>query len=185
MGIAIVAGIVLFAILLWGTMARARMARLQSRAEELWDEITAHLERRWDLVSQLIAAARVHAPDRTALFSRIEAELGQARAAESLPEHAATEQGLKDALFHLFALTLEDDALRETDSLSKVQNALEEAEDAIQKSRRRYNDIVYDLNFSVTTFPRNLIAHLFGFRLCDYYALPGEETDYATLGQRR
>ena len=181
---AIIIGAILVLILGWGLISRSRLARYRREAESLWADIESHLRKRWEIVPQLIEAVRAHAPNQVDIISKVQDALQQARVADTLRAHATAEQALKDSMFHLFALSLENESLRNSDVLAQIQNALELEEDAVQKARHRYNDVVYDLNFSVSTFPRSVIAQLFGYGACDYFSLPTEELEQMERGRR-
>jgi len=178
----IIVPIALVAVAVWGLLARARLLRLRRHAELYWDEMSAHLESRWQLIPQLLNAIRTVMPERDALLDHVEAARGRAMEAEALPEHALCERELNDAMFRVLALFLERTAFQEDAAIRSMEVRLAEADDAIQMARTKYNDIVFELNRTVTTFPRSLVASLSGVKACDYYACPGEEPDRIEKG---
>jgi len=183
MGAAVFLGAVVVIILVWGAFTRRRLAYLRGKAEGAWAEIDAQLHRRWDLVPALVEAVSACTPNETAVFDRVEAVKARALDATSPPEHAAAAAALNNALFPLFAIAEECEALRASERFAGIRRSLEEAEDAIQRAKRVHNAAVHELNAGIGSFPRSLVAGLFGFRPRRYYALPGDEERQAARAQ--
>jgi len=173
----VIVPIVFAAILFWVLLTRARLARLRRRAELLWQEISTQFERRWNLVPELVTAFRAVVPERESLFAQTLSARDAAMNAETLSDHAEAETELKNSMFHLFALSFEYEELATDPRVLATQRALEEAEDAIQKARGKYNDIVYDLNRSIASFPRSVVASFSGFSPLEYYGVSKEEME--------
>ena len=175
MGSAIFLGAVVIVILVWGAFTRHRLAYLRTKAEAAWADIDAQLTRRRSLVPVLAEAVRDCTSNETAVFDRVEAVKARALDATTPPEHAAAAAALNDALFPLFAIAEGCPALRASEHFAEIRRGLEEAEDAIQRAKRVHNAAVHELNAGIGSFPRSLVAGLFGFRPRRYYALPGDE----------
>jgi LemA protein len=60
--------------------------------------------------------------------------------------------------------------------LRRTQRELVDTEDKIQASRRFYNGGVRDLNTKIQTFPSNLVASLFKFKIRDFFELDEAES---------
>jgi len=174
-GSATLLGLAVVVILLWGLYTRIRLVRLRAKAEASWSDIDAQLRRRWDLVPDLVDAVRGCVPHERTIFERAAAALALALDATTPPAKAEAEQGLKDALFPVFALAEGCPNLAESERFLAMQRVLEEAGDAIERSRRTYNATVRELNAAVLRFPRSLVAGLFRFSPRRYYALPEDE----------
>jgi len=175
MQILIVLAIIAVAILLWGIFSYNRLVRLRVRAEESWHDIDTQLKRRWDLIPNLVETAKGYAAHEKRVFEQVTKARARALDAKGPREQAEAEEGLKNALFSLFAVAENYPELKANENFLELQKTLEEAEDAIQRSRRYYNAVVRDLNTNILTFPRSIIAAMFHFKEREFYMLPDEE----------
>jgi len=174
MGTAIALIAVVVIILLWGVFSYNRFVRLRVRAEESWRDIDTQLKRRWDLIPNLVETVKGYAAHEKGVFERVTEARARALDAKGPREQAEAEEGLKNALFSLFAVAENYPQLRANENFLELQHTLEEAEDAIQRSRRYYNAVVRELNTNILTFPRSIIAAIFHFKEREFYILPDE-----------
>lgn len=175
MGAVIALVVIVVAVLLWGVFSYNRLVRLRVRAEESWRDIDTQLKRRWDLIPNLVEAVKGYAGHEKGVFEQVTKARARALDASGPREEAEAEEGLKRALFSLFAVAENYPQLKANENFLELQHTLEEAEDAIQRSRRYYNAVVRDLNTSILTFPRSIIAAMFNFKEREFYMLPDEE----------
>ena len=75
----------------------------------------------------------------------------------------------------LFALSENYPDLKATSNFNNLQNELTDTEDKIQSARRFYNNTVTDLNIAIQTFPRNILANLFNFKMAEMFKLDESE----------
>lgn len=61
------------------------------------------------------------------------------------------------------------DELKKCDSFIKIEVALHESEAEIAAFRKYYNDIITDYNKLARSFPTNIIAKIFGYKIRTYY----------------
>jgi len=167
--------VIVVIVLLWGIFSYNRLIRLRVRAEESWRDIDTQLKRRWDLIPNLVETVKGYAGHEKEVFEQVTKARARALDAKGPREQAQAEQGLKNALFSLFAVAENYPQLKANENFLELQHTLEEAEDAIQRSRRYYNAVVRELNTSILTFPRSIIAAMFKFNEREFYMLPDEE----------
>ena len=168
-------GLIAAVIAIWGAYTYNKLVRLRAKADASWHTIDTQLRRRWDLIPDLVETVKRHAANETIVFERVAAARDRAFEADTPPEKALAEHEIKDALFGLFAIAEDDPRLLSDETFLTMRRTMEEAEDKIQPSRRAYNAVTVELNKAVLTFPRSLVAGLFGFRPRRFYALPEEE----------
>jgi LemA protein len=162
-------------VFVWGVFSYNRLASYRVKADESWHDIDTQLKRRWDLIPNLVQTVKGYASHESELFDRVTRARARALDAAGPREQANAEDGLKSALFSLFAVAENYPELKANENFLQLQQTLEQAEDAVQRSRRYYNAVVRELNTAIVTFPRNLIAGMFRFELREFYALPSEE----------
>jgi len=159
----------------WVIFVRNRLVRLRVLAEESWHDIDTQLKRRWDLIPGLVEVAKGYAVHEAAVFERITEARSRALAASGPQDQATAEDGLKNALFSLFALAEDYPDLLANETFLGIQASLVEAENALQKARRYYNAVVRELNTAVMSFPRNILAAVFRVRPREYFMLLEEQ----------
>jgi LemA protein len=148
-----------------------RLVRLRNGAESAWSDVDVQLERRWQLIPNLVETVKGYARHEQATFEKVTAARSQAMQAKTPAEHASAEANLQGVLKSLFAVAEAYPELRANENFLGLQRDLSGLEDAIQNARRYYNAIVRDFNTALETFPGNLIAGPFGFARREYFEL--------------
>jgi LemA protein len=64
--------------------------------------------------------------------------------------------------------------LKADQNFIRLQDELAGTENRISVERRRYNEVVQGFNVMIRTFPRNVIANIFGFQRAAFFEAPGE-----------
>ena len=160
--------LVIVAVVLYNRLVKARQM-----AAEGWSGIDVQLKRRADLVPNLVATVKGYAAHERALFEEV-AKLRTAVAAIAegdVAGRAKAETMLSAALARMMALAEAYPDLKASDSVVKLQTELAGIEDEIQMARRYYNGAARNQNILVESFPSNLVAQVFGFRLLDYFEI--------------
>ncbi|HEX7589353.1 MAG TPA: LemA family protein [Demequinaceae bacterium] len=173
--IAIIVVIAIFA--LWAVAQYNGLVKLRNLVQEAWRQIDVELQRRHDLIPNLVETVKGYATHEKGTFE----EVTRARAAAASPgsgpaEQAAQENVLTQALGKLFAVVENYPDLKANVNFQQLQAELTNTEDRIAAGRRFYNANVRTLNTKVETFPTNIIAGMFGFKQAEYF----ETTDEAT-----
>ncbi|WP_062380872.1 LemA family protein [Demequina pelophila] len=167
---AIVVGLVLWAILAYNALVR-----LRNLVQEAWRQIDVELQRRHDLIPNLVETVRGYAThEREALEAVTQARTVAAAPGSSPAEQAAQENVLTQALGRLFAVAEAYPDLKANRNFLELQRELTNTEDRVAAGRRFYNANVRSLNTRIETFPDVFIANAFGFHREEYF-----ETDDA------
>ncbi|MBI2098967.1 LemA family protein [Candidatus Uhrbacteria bacterium] len=146
----------------------------RNRVDESWSDIDVQLKRRYDLIPNLVEAVKGYMKHETSVFEKVTAARAAAMGAKTLDEHGAAENMLTGALKSLFAVAENYPDLKASQNFLQLQDELKDAEDKIQAARRFYNGNVRDFNTAIQTFPRNLVASIFGFAARDFFELQEE-----------
>jgi LemA protein len=172
-GIAIVLVVIVVLIviaLIWAVATYNGFVRLRNLVQEAWRQIDVELNRRHDLIPNLVETVKGYAAHERGVFD----EVSQARAAasgggQSPAQQAASENVLTQALGRLFAVAEAYPVLRASENFQQLQLELTNTEDRIAAGRRFYNANVRALNTMVESFPSNVIAKSFGFARAEYF----------------
>ncbi len=165
---------VLALLVFWAVGAYNRLVRLKNTIANAFGQIDVQLKRRYDLIPNLVEAAKKYLQhERDTLEAVINAR-NQARTASdavrSRPANAAAvltlsaaEQALSGALGGLFALAEAYPELKADQTVRDLSEELASTENKVAFSRQAYNDAVLDYNNAQGQFPALLVARLFGF----------------------
>lgn len=169
-GLIVVIGIVLLLVILYNGLVQLRV-----RADSAWSDINVQLERRHDLIPNLVETVKGYAGHERGTFENVAKYRSAAMAATTPAEKSAAEGQLTQALRGLLAVAESYPQLKASEQFTSLQGSLQGLEDAIQNARRYYNAVVRDLNTKVVSFPSNLVAGMFGIQQRQYFELETPE----------
>jgi LemA protein len=158
--------------LVWVVGTYNVLVRLRQQVRESWSAIDTELQRRYDLIPNLVSTVKGYAAhERQTLEAVIDAR-NRAAASKGSPALQATdENAFVGSLRQLFAVAEGYPDLKASANFLELQRALADTEDRIQAARRFYNANVRDLNTRVQVFPSNLIAGAFSFRCEEFFEI--------------
>ncbi len=147
-----------------------RLVRLRNEANTGWANIDVQLERRADLIPNLVETVRGYAAHERGVFE----EVTKARTAlqQAATPAAAGEANdiLTAALGRLFAVAEAYPDLKASANFLRLQDELTDTEDKISAARRYYNTTVMHYNTGIQSLPWVLVARLLGFREKEFFS---------------
>lgn len=158
----------------WAVGAYNRLVRLRNTIANAFGQIDVQLKRRYDLIPNLVEAAKKYLQHEQATLEAVIAARNHARTASdavrSQPASAsavtalvAAEQVLEGSLGQLFAVAEAYPELKADQTISDLSEELTSTENKVGFARQAYNDAVLDYNNAQGQFPALLIARLFSF----------------------
>jgi len=148
-------------VLTWLIWAYNRLIKTRNQVKEAWAGIDVQLQRRYDLVPNLVTTVKGYMKHESSVLERVTRLRSQPDM--ELSERASQESGLSRSLGKLFALAEEYPDLKASEGFQQLHQSLVEIEDHLQFARRYYNGSVRDNNNLVEGFPTLIIAKAFGF----------------------
>lgn len=149
-----------------------RLIQGRNRVNEIWSNIEVQLNRRHELVPNLVNTVKGYARHEDAVFTQVTQARAGAMSASSRSELGKNEQQLAMGLGSLFAVAEAYPELKATGNFSSLQQELSVIEDTIQQARTQYNGAVSRFNTAVQRFPVNLLAKAMGFKAFDFFQSP-------------
>lgn len=140
-----------------------RLVRLRNRTENAWAQVDVQLQRRHDLIPNLIETVKGYASHERDVFAEVTATRASAQEAKGVEQQAKAENALTAALGRLFAVAEAYPALRATENFQNLQEQLDETENKIAVARQIYNDAVYSYETATETVPTNVVASILDF----------------------
>ncbi|HET8616627.1 MAG TPA: LemA family protein [Actinomycetales bacterium] len=169
--IVLIVVVVLVVILLAAGVAMYNgLIRLRNVVQESWRQIDVELNRRHDLIPNLVETVKGYAAHERETLDAVTRARAAAAAPGSTPaQQAQQENVLTQALGRLFAVAEAYPDLKANQNFLELQRELTETEDRIAASRRFYNANVRSLNTKVETVPSNIVAGMFHIERAEYF----------------
>jgi LemA protein len=170
--------ILLIVALAFGSMyvgRRNEMVRKNEAVKQAWSQVDVVLQRRADLIPNLVETVKGFAAHEEQVFGDIAAARSALLSAHGPEERIAANNRLDGALGRLLAVVENYPQLRSNENFLRLQDELAGTENRIAVERRRYNEAVQDYNTYIGLFPNNVIAGMSGFTRNNAYfeATPG------------
>ena len=174
--------------ILWAGGVYNALVRLRNFYENAWAQIDVQLERRYDLIPDLVETVKgIMKHERETLEAVIKARNSAVAAKaqnsanigdpDSMGALIAAEAGLQGALGNLFALSESYPDLKANQNMLQLQEELTSTENKIAFARQAFNDSVTSYNNKRETFPSNIIAGVFGFKDKSLYEVKEEKKE--------
>src|ERR1700722_426910 len=166
------AGLLVLAGLMVGcsyVSSRNQMVAKDEGVKAAWSEVDVQLERRADLIPNLVETVKGFTKEESTVFGDIaNARAGMLNAQGPAAKIQANGQ-LDGALGRLLLLTENYPQLRSSDQFIRLQDELAGTENRIGVARKRYNDAIQDYNTFILQFPNNIWAGMAGYKQNDAY----------------
>lgn len=150
------------------------LQRARVHAQESWSQIDVQLNRRNDLIPNLVETVKGYAAHEKSTFSevvKLRNQLNQVPASDHQEKMRVSNQ-LTDALKSVFALREAYPDLKANQNFLKLQEELTNTENKIAYSRQLYNSTVAFYDQKLLTFPSNIVASLHHLTKMDYLEVP-------------
>lgn len=151
--------------------------KLRNMVQNAWAQIDVQLQRRLDLIPNLVETVKGYATHEKSTLEEVTAARSAVANAGTPAEKMEADNVLTGTLKTLFAVSEAYPNLKANTNFQQLQSQLSETEDKISYMRQSYNDTVMKYNNSIQTFPGNIFADLFGFKPeVSFDAATGAET---------
>ncbi|MGA2181867.1 MAG: LemA family protein [Bryobacteraceae bacterium] len=161
--------VLLIGVFGWAMGERNALVVEQQAVKAQWAQVDVALQRRADLIPNLVQTVKGYAKQEVTVFTNIanaRAALGGART----PQEKIQANGqLDSALSRLLVIVENYPQLKSDRNFQELQFELAGTENRIAIERRKYNEAVQKYNTDIQLFPRNIVAGLFGFHTDNAY----------------
>jgi len=145
-----------------------------------WAEVENQLQRRNDLIPNLVETVKGYAQQERDVFGQIAEARSKLSGAQSAAPGVPTEQKIQAAneqsaaLNRLLVIVENYPQLRSNESFNRLMDELSGTENRIAVARMRYNERVQEYNTARRSFPANVTASVFGFKESPLFNAPPE-----------
>lgn len=173
-------GALLALVLLTAGCGYNTIQSLDERVNQAQGQIQTQLQRRADLIPNLVETVRGVAAQESTIFTSIaesRARLSGAIDRGDVNEMAAANAQVSSDLGRLLAIVENYPQLRSNESFLQLQDQLEGTENRIAVARNDYNTAVAEYNGYIRRVPYNLTANLFGMDARPYFEAEAGATE--------
>lgn len=163
----------LLAVLLAGC-GYNRIQTLDEQVNGFESQIKVQLQRRADLIPNLVETVRGYAQHEERVFTEVteaRSRVGSAIQSGDLAQMSAANQGLTGALSRLIAVAEAYPQLKANENFKALQDQLEGTENRISTARGDYNTSVQTYNAYIRQFPQVITAKVTGKKPRAYFDL--------------
>ena len=157
-------GVTALAIGLMYVGRRNQMVVKSQAVEAQWHQVDVDLQRRADLIPNLVETVKGYAAQEQTVFGDIAKARSALLSAQTPSERIAANTQLEGSLRRLLAIVENYPQLKSNENFLRLQDELAGTENRIAVERRRYNLAVQDYNTYIGLFPNNVFAGWTGFK---------------------
>jgi LemA protein len=178
MGLIVVIVLVLIALFAFGQYVGVRnnLVAKNEAVKTAWSQVDIVLQRRADLIPNLVETVKGIAGQEQKVFGDIAAARSRLLSANTPGDKIAANGQLDGAIGRLLAVVENYPQLKSNENFLRLQDELAGTENRIAVERKRYNDTLQDYNTYVQTFPNNIFAGWAGFKANEAYFAASEES---------
>ncbi len=170
--------VVIGVLLIWGVTGYNGLVKSDEAVSTAWSNVENQYQRRADLIPNLVNTVKGYAAHEKETLDAVVAARARATqltvnaddiTPEKLQEYQKAQGEIGSALGRLLAVTEAYPELKANENFRELQAQLEGTENRISVERRNFNEAARGYNTSIRTFPRNLLAGMFGFEKRPYF----------------
>ena len=163
---------------IWGVSAYNGLVKMDDSVNTAWSNVENQYQRRADLIPNLVNTVKGYAAHEKETLEAVMAARSKATqmtidadnlTPEKLQEYQKAQGEIGSALGRLLAITENYPDLKANQNFMELQAQLEGTENRISVERRNFNEVARTYNTSIRTFPKSILAGMFGFDKRPYF----------------
>ena len=169
--IGVVAAVLVLAIIITGSVisTKNKLAVMQENIANAEANIDTYLQRRADLIPNVVATVKSFADHETEVFDKVLEARQALLDADTIEEKAEADTQLTNALQGINVIVEAYPELKSDTTYVALMDELEGSENRIPTARKDYNDAVKAYNSALVKFPTSLVAGMFGYEKAAYF----------------
>ena len=165
-------------VAIWAVSGYNSLVKMDESVSTAWSNVENQYQRRADLIPNLVNTVKGYAAHEKETLEAVMSARSKATqmtvdadnlTPEKLQEYQKAQGEIGAALGRLLAITEAYPDLKANDNFKELQAQLEGTENRISVERRNFNEVARSYNTAVRTFPKTIIASMFGFDKRPYF----------------
>ena len=170
--------VVVAVIAVWAVSGYNGLVKADEEVSTAWSNVENQYQRRADLIPNLVNTVKGYAAHEKETLDAVTTARTRATEVtvnaedltpEKLQEYQKAQGEVGAALGRLLAITESYPDLKANENFRELQAQLEGTENRISVERRNFNEVARSYNTSIRTFPKTILASLFGFEKRPYF----------------
>jgi LemA protein len=177
-GVIVLVVVAVIALLAGGAYVSSRnqMVTKNEAVKSAWAEVDVVLQRRADLIPNLVETVKGFAAQEQTVFHDIASARSALLGAKTPADKIAANGQLDGAIGRLLLIVENYPQLKSNENFLRLQDELAGTENRIAVERKRYNDTLQDYNTFIGLFPNSLFAGWSGFQRNNAYFTASESS---------
>lgn len=170
-GLIVVIVIVVILLIVGGTLMGSYngLVSAQEDVQMAASNIDADLQRRNDLIPNLVSTVKGYAAHEEEVFTAVSDARAKMAGASTMAEKSEANADIESALSRLLVVVENYPELQANQNFINLQDELAGTENRIKTSRNDYNEVAQTYNRKVRSFPSSILAGMFGFEPVSYF----------------
>ncbi len=167
-------GLIAVAVIVIGWFASTynSLVRLEGEIDGQWAQVENNLQRRYDLIPNLVSTVKGYAQHEEDVFTAVTDARAKLMSGNlDVGETAAATNTLNNAVGRLLAVAEAYPELKANENFLNLQDELAGTENRLAVSRKDYNDSVKTYNVKIKTIPTNIVAGVIGAQSRDFFEI--------------
>lgn len=165
-------------VVVWGITGYNGLVGMDEGVETKWADVETQYQRRADLIPNLVNTVKGYAAHESETLQAVVEARAKATSMNIDPTNMSAEQianfqkaqdGVSSALGRLLVTVEKYPDLKANENFRELQAQLEGTENRISVARRDYNEAARKYNTTLRSFPKNILAGMFGFEKKAYF----------------
>lgn len=171
-----VAGLIFLILpVLFGVSVYNGLIKIDENVNKQWAEIDNMLQRRADLIPNLVETVKGYAQHEKEIFVAVADARSKLIGARSVTDKAEAAGAMNSALSRLLAIAENYPDLKANTTFLRLQDELSGTENRIAVARTRYNEAVEKFNTKIKRIPGALFAGFMGYEKRSYFEITDEK----------
>lgn len=145
------------------------LVRLKENVDSKWSQVENQLQRRADLIPNLVNTVKGYAKHEKEIFETLAQARSKLLNSSTVEDKAKANDELSSAISRLLMIVENYPNLKADKAFVQLMDELSGTENRIAVARKDYNDAVKQYNMKIKVFPNVLIARMFGFEERQYF----------------
>jgi LemA protein len=167
--------VLVIALVIWLIATYNSLVTFRNRVDNAWSQIDVQLQRRFDLIPNLVETVKGYMEHEKEVFENIAQARANMVGAKTVVEKGEASSQLTNTLNTLFAVSENYPELKANENFIQLQQEIKGTEDKIAFSRQFYNDTVTRYNSKIDMFPTNIFASSMNLTKREYFAIENQE----------